>query len=365
LEHPKRDRNRRRAPRVSHGDFIGYSEPRRDGLFHLLGTGKTLDLSETGLRATTAEPLPLGKVLAFSLKMGDTIHRFRGRVVWCAELEAEKSYESGVRFQEIAFELARSLWELLGDTAAENTPSEPLKLTAESDPNAPSCEAFLESVAPATFSPLSNKPLSPERVERELAEHVAAGTGNGTDPALLEELLWRALEAGPSGGFTSLLELRDALTRAVEEAASKSGEEPVAKGSERLLARGGAPKDRRTPPRKGMAGHFRGDQLAEFVQMLGLNNRTGILEVSSAARTGHMAFREGRIVAARTADGLRSEAAAQALLSLPKGDFRFRPDFLASLVVEHELAVEGVLLDVARRRDETTGTNAGSPGQVL
>src|SRR5207248_2659885 len=85
-------KNRRRAPRVLHADLLNYADRRRDGLYHLLGTGRTADLSETGLRAHGSEPLPLGHVLAFELKIGEATHAFRGRVVWCAELDEDTRY---------------------------------------------------------------------------------------------------------------------------------------------------------------------------------------------------------------------------------------------------------------------------------
>lgn len=425
VDHPEPKRsNRRRANRILHADLLSYADRRRDGLYHLLGTGRTVDLSETGLRMLSSDPLPLGKVLSFELKISEGTHRFRGRVVWCDELEADKRYESGIRFQEVDLGLAKSLWEMTGDIGS----SDSIKLNDDSGDS-----HTVLGAQPVEFSPVANRPMSGDGAERELVQHIV-GRMPGTDPAPapLEELLRRALANGPQGGYTSPGELRDALARAAAALAEKvekemersrppSDEAPVIDTSDGASAApaaagppaasgsptpsggvpavtsapvtagpatpaqgvsvaiggpltpargiphvqfGGPPTPARgvpsvkagrvTPPPRpgGMAGHFKGDQLIEFVQMLGLTRRTGMLEVVNKRLSGHLAFRDGRFVAATASDGSKGEPAIYAMLLLPKGDFRFRPDHLTNIAVETDLAVEGVIFEVARRRDE-------------
>jgi hypothetical protein len=337
LERPERGRNRRRAPRILHGDLLGYSDRRKDGLYHLLGTGRTLDLSETGLRATCREPMPLGKILSFELKVGENTHRFRGRVVWCAELEADARYDFGVLFQELDFGLARSLLELAGDAGSSD------QITLR---DAGKSHETFGQVEAAQFSPLSNKPVAEGPVgERELLGHLAPGTGAG---ASLQDLLGHAIASGPKTGYTSPVELRDAVARAAETLAEKDAATPVM--GTRLPGRRGKPRaerdtDRLKPGKRegSMAGHFESGRLAAVVRSLGSDGRSGILEVVGQGFMGHAAFRDGKIVAARTNDEAAGQDAVAAILGLPRGDYRFRPDLLSSLVVEHELTVDEVL----------------------
>ena len=110
--------------------------------------------------------------------------------------------------------------------------------------------------------------------------------------------------------------------------------------------------DRRPTPRpQGMVGHFEGDELIEFVQMLGVQCKTGVLEVMSESGGGHLAFREGKVIAARTQTDAGGEVAALEILALGTGHFDFWPHPLASVATEHALSVPSLVLEVARRRD--------------
>jgi hypothetical protein len=93
-----RDRNRRRAPRVRVANLVGYSDRRSDSFYTLLGSATTVDMSETGVRLRTSEPLPIGSTLTFDLKIGSEIHRVDGRVIWGEELVPDTTYEFGVNF---------------------------------------------------------------------------------------------------------------------------------------------------------------------------------------------------------------------------------------------------------------------------
>lgn len=97
----QRDRNRRTAPRVKVANLVGYSDRRSGRFYTLLGSAVTVDLSETGLRVRTTEPLPIGSVLTFDLKVASEVHRLEGRVIWGEELVADTDYEFGVHFAEL------------------------------------------------------------------------------------------------------------------------------------------------------------------------------------------------------------------------------------------------------------------------
>ena len=100
-----------------------------------------------------------------------------------------------------------------------------------------------------------------------------------------------------------------------------------------------------------MAGAFVGDQLVEVVQMLGVNSKTGVLRVKTTKGSGTLAFRDGKVIAARNRDKTRGEEAVFEILGLASGDFEFRPELPAIVKTEHELSVAGLLLEQARRKD--------------
>jgi hypothetical protein len=87
--------------------------------------------------------------------------------------------------------------------------------------------------------------------------------------------------------------------------------------------------------------------------MLGLNTKTGILQVNSDLGGGHLAFKEGNVIAARTVQNVRGQEACYAILSLRRGDFEFRPDLPPNVKAEHNLQVQSILLEALRRRDES------------
>ncbi|HZU97627.1 MAG TPA: PilZ domain-containing protein [Planctomycetota bacterium] len=97
-----RETNRRRHARVRVTNLVGYAENNSGrGFFTLLGSAVTVDLSESGIRIRTIEPLPIGSNLTFDLKLGGEVHRVQGRVIWGEELEQDRAYEFGVRFFEV------------------------------------------------------------------------------------------------------------------------------------------------------------------------------------------------------------------------------------------------------------------------
>jgi len=106
-----------------------------------------------------------------------------------------------------------------------------------------------------------------------------------------------------------------------------------------------------TPKPNGMVGHFEGDQLIEFVQMLGVQAKTGVVEVVTDAGDAFLALREGLIIAARGHGGTQGEEAVYAILALRDGQFDFWPHTLRDVKAEHSYSVQSMLLEVMRRRD--------------
>src|SRR5207249_3706528 len=127
-------------------------------------------------------------------------------------------------------------------------------------------------------------------------------------PPVVSEVLARALRPDPEHRYPNASDFRQALSDAVSSMAGIPG----FKGDPELLLTLRQPLDQTwsgrvpAPPKPGgMAGAFEGDQLVEFVQMLGLNSKTGVLMINTDAGSGggHIALRDGKLIAARTRTG--------------------------------------------------------------
>lgn len=96
-------------------------------------------------------------------------------------------------------------------------------------------------------------------------------------------------------------------------------------------------------------GRIVGTELVEFLQLIELNQRTGILVVSAGTDQGRVDICEGRVVEARL--GANTDVAAlRALLAIRKGTFAF-----TACQVEQgttNIPIAHVLLDAARQSDE-------------
>ncbi|RME74915.1 MAG: FHA domain-containing protein [Planctomycetota bacterium] len=111
------------------------------------------------------------------------------------------------------------------------------------------------------------------------------------------------------------------------------------------------PREALTAPTisRGFKGRFTGDELMEICQLIGFNEKEGVLHVRGSTHTGELSFWGGFVVRAECGP-LRGERAALQLLSLPEGSF----EFLAGPCGQHivRLPVENLLMEAARRRDE-------------
>jgi hypothetical protein len=269
---------------VPTNNLISYSALRSDNLYRLLGMAVTIDLSESGLRVRTVEPLPIADELVFSVKVENTTYKARGRIVWGAEIEENRQYEFGVKFKDIDFGFAKDLWKVTERLLAET---------------------------PADAHPLDGKGDVPVLVATATHERT------GPDP----QIVLTIQTPDPSPAFR-----------------------------ERLP----------TPKPMGMVGHFEGDQLIEFVQMLGLQSKTGVVEVVTEKGDCFIAVRDGFLIAARTHDGKSAEEAVYQILALKTGAFDFWPHALAEVKAEHGFSVQSMLLEVMRRRDAPADPVGGS-----
>jgi serine/threonine protein kinase len=267
----------------------------------------------------------------------------------------------------VDFGIAKDLWQLTGGlTGPEETlgtvrymPPEQVKNAREADHR-----ADMYALAATIFHALSGKPPYPDRTDLDLVRCVVSGTlpafdprGHEGVPPAIGEVLARAMRQNSSERYATSTEFREALAQGVVAMAGLK----AFKGDPELLLSLQQPLDQTwavrvptVPKPGGMAGAFEGDQLIEFVQMLGVNQKTGVLKVHGAHGGGHLAFREGKVIAARSTAGARAQDACFEILELPTGEFEFRPELPTTVKTEHQLAVPGLLLEAARRRDESS-----------
>ncbi len=99
-------------------------------------------------------------------------------------------------------------------------------------------------------------------------------------------------------------------------------------------------------------GNFSKTELIEFIQMLELNCKSGLLKIRSKdGFPGEIHLRNG---AARSAQymKLKDEEAIVQLLSLPEGSFRFLAADTAKLSGSRDIRIQPLLLEIMRRRDQ-------------
>ena len=103
----------------------------------------------------------------------------------------------------------------------------------------------------------------------------------------------------------------------------------------------------------GLSGFFEHDELTEYLRMLAHNERAGLFTIHSQQLSGHLALQRGRVRDAITNDGARGRGAATRLMILPSGQFEFIPDLPESFKPTVDLDMESLLLDAARKKDES------------
>ncbi|MDQ3982936.1 MAG: DUF4388 domain-containing protein, partial [Actinomycetota bacterium] len=101
--------------------------------------------------------------------------------------------------------------------------------------------------------------------------------------------------------------------------------------------------------------------LADVLRLVASARRTGSLEVSRAAGTGRLWFRDGAVAGAEPGYARRTSAATPAggiedlafdLMRWDAGEFTWDPSPADEVVAEAEVEVEELLAQVARRLDE-------------
>jgi serine/threonine protein kinase len=165
-------------------------------------------------------------------------------------------------------------------------------------------------------------------------------------------LLSRGIEPEPelqgiTGGIRELL----GLLLAADPSRRPADVEAARDGLDALTA--GPPASRRRGTEAVFSGSIQNNELVEFVQMIEIHGKTGVLSIESESVTGDLTFAEGRIVAARMSTH-DDTTAARMLIGVRRGRFRFHPKIPAHLGARRlELKVSALLLDLARELDES------------
>ncbi len=213
------------------------------------------------------------------------------------------------------------------------------------DPHAADARSDIYSLAATLFHALTGRLPHHERNELELLKAATEGRALAFDlaretdiPQDVKNILACALMLDPR-------DRQPAATVLLEEL--RAAQSRIPKGDEGDRSTGAIT----VPPRE--AGGFSGDQLIELVRVLGVNGRSGTLEVKSGVRGGTLVFHEGGVIAARTLSDMKGEDAAQEILALPRGEWFFKPGagLIETAADAMVLQTHGLVLEALRRRE--------------
>ena len=82
--------NRRREPRLRRVHLVQISHFDEEGFRDDLATGRTLDISQGGVRLELYHPLPLRSIVELNLALDDEVIEARGTVVYLEVLDEER-----------------------------------------------------------------------------------------------------------------------------------------------------------------------------------------------------------------------------------------------------------------------------------
>lgn len=110
-------------------------------------------------------------------------------------------------------------------------------------------------------------------------------------------------------------------------------------------------EDEHVSQMKGFEGNLADLSLAEMVQLLNLNKRSGTL-VISAEKKGEIIFENGEMTFAQMGDDTSGEDAVHRMVTFNKGIFKFEPSFNKKVKRNIQGATMNVLLEACRLMDE-------------
>jgi DNA-binding response OmpR family regulator len=102
---------------------------------------------------------------------------------------------------------------------------------------------------------------------------------------------------------------------------------------------------------KGFEGNLADLSLAEMVQLLNLNKRSGTLEIIGEEK-GEIIFENGEMIFAKTSDDAEGEEAVNHMVLYKRGSFKFEPTVSKKVKRNIQGATMNVLLEACRLMDE-------------
>jgi len=221
------------------------------------------------------------------------------------------------------------------------------------DARAADARADMYALAATLFHALTGKLPYSNRSELDLLKHVVARslpefiiTPTDPIPGPIAHVLTRALKKKPDERPATAQKFRELLAQAIF---SISGGRALLSADDLATI----PAQTVDAPAGTVQGSFdEAHPLAEVVQMLGINSKTGTLVVTAGEEGGELAFQGGRIADGKTKAGVSGEPGVLAVLALARGTYEFKPQLPTPFKAAFNRSVEGFLLEATKRKDE-------------
>ncbi len=108
-----------------------------------------------------------------------------------------------------------------------------------------------------------------------------------------------------------------------------------------------------------LAGKFARTELLEIVQLIELNSKSGVLQITGSEHSGRIHFRDGRLIQADAGDRQDVEA-ARLLLELREGAFELIDASKPDRPRDEPISLQALLLELTKARDEKDESGVGS-----
>lgn len=102
------EKNRREGTRHDTIHILNYICLDSDGRQVSQGMARSLNVSETGIKVETHEPIETRYIVFISIGVGEDIFDLKGKIIYCNRCDSGR-FESGVEFYEIDFDLHSKL----------------------------------------------------------------------------------------------------------------------------------------------------------------------------------------------------------------------------------------------------------------
>ena len=220
------------------------------------------------------------------------------------------------------------------------------------------CRADVFGLGASLYHALAGRPPFMAATEVALVEQLEKGPPLDHlvgVPLSVVQLVMKMMQFRPEDRFQSPEE----LLRGMEELASELTGIRAAPGTVEFLLKMRDEesdllqtwRERRSPKGGAFLGSFQETELLEFLGMLELNQKSGVVAVSSGPVRGRLGIAAGRIVRAEAGPEVGTNA-LRILLTLSRGDFEFSPCDVAPAEPGVTWKISEVVLDALRQLDE-------------